>query len=101
MVEGKFLDRLNSKHELLLFSVVAPIMWILLAAGAYLAFMKGNIGEGIAHIGLLIVLFWAMIGPFSGIVDPTRDPVLHKAGSIATLFGFLIMATGWVIHFAT
>lgn len=101
MVEGKFLPRLNTKHDLLLLNVVAPIVWMLLAAGAYLAFMKGNIGEGIGHIGLLIVLCCAMIGPFWGIVDPTRDPVLHKAGIITTLFGFLIMATGWVIRFAT
>ena len=101
MVVGKFLHRLNSKHDLLFLNVVAPIMWVLLASVAYLAFAKGNIGEGIGHIGLLIVAFWGMIGPLWGIVDPARDPVLYKAGTITTLFGLLILAAGWLIRFTT
>ena len=89
-------------RDVWLLKTIVPVMWVGVAYTAYLAFAKGNAGEGIAHIGLLTVLFCAMIGPHIwGVVDPNKDGALGKLLTIASLLGFLIMATGWLIRLAT
>jgi hypothetical protein len=100
MVEGKLFQRLSFKHDLWVLNVAAPIMWVGFAAVAYLAFAQGRIGEGIAHIGMLIVLFCGLIHLW-GIVDSSRDIALSKLTTIATLFGVLVCATGWLIRRTT
>ena len=89
-------------RDVWLLNAIVPVMWVVVASAAYLAFAKGNAGEGIAHMGMLMVVFCAMIGPYMwGIVHPSNDGALGKLLTIATLLGFLIMATGWLIRLTT
>lgn len=53
-----------SKRDLRMLGFLTPVMWVLFAYGAYVALAAGRIGEGIGHIGMLIVLFCALVGPY-------------------------------------
>ena len=101
MVASKFLGLTVSERDLRIMYVLVPLAWVVLASGAYLAFTKGNVGEGIGHSGLLLVLFSGMVGPhFWRIVDDT-DITLNKVLRLMSVFGLLTMATGWLIRFTT
>ena len=70
------------------------------AYGAYVALAAGRMGEGIAHIGMLIVLFCGLVGPYIWGVVTTADVALRKVLAMMTALGVLITATGWVIRLA-
>ena len=89
-----------SQRDLLAIKIIAPIIWIMFAYATYFAFSKGRIGEGIGHVGFLLVLFCGMVHIF-GIVDHVRDIALSKMLGIVTLFGVLVCATGWLIRLST
>lgn len=89
-----------SARDLLVLKIIAPIVWVFMGYATYLAFAKGQVGEGVAHGGFLVVLFCGLIH-LLGIADTARDPVVSKLTAIATLLGLLVCATGWTIRLMT
>lgn len=98
--KSKWLPTLSQRDRRVL-NIVVPFGWVVLGWGAYLSFTKGNIGEGIGHTGLLIVLFATMVGPQMWAVVADGDAMLKKVLAIIIAFGTLTMATGWLIRLAT
>ena len=99
--ERKQIWRLTlSKRDLRIMGFLAPVIWIMFAYGAYVALAAGRMGEGIAHIGMLIVLFCGLVGPYIWGVVTTADVALRKVLAMMTALGVLIAATGWVIRLA-
>lgn len=84
-----------------LMSVLAPFLWMMVAHAAYLAFANARVGEGIGHVGLLLCLFSAMVGPYFWKIVEHTDIALCKALQLMTAFGLLTMATGWFIRLMT
>ncbi len=89
-----------SQRDLLVMKIIAPIIWVMFAWATYLAFASGRIGEGIGHCGFLLVIFSGLVH-LLGLIDPDRDVALSKLLTIATLFGILVCATGWMIRLTT
>ncbi len=99
--ERKQIWRLTlSKRDLRIMGFLTPVIWIMFAYGAYVALAAGRMGEGIAHIGMLIVLFCGLVGPYIWGVVTTADVALRKVLAMMTALGVLITATGWVIRLA-
>jgi hypothetical protein len=95
----KWLPTLTAR-DLRLMSVLAPFIWVVAALAAYLAFANGRVGEGIAHAGMLLVLFSAMVGPYFWKIVEHSDLTLCKVLNLITALGVLTMAAGWLIRLA-
>ena len=89
------------QRDLRMLNFLVPVMWVMFAYGAYLALAAGRVGEGIAYVGMLIVFFCGMVGPYIWGIVTTADVVLRKVLAVMTALGILITATGWAIRFAT
>lgn len=90
-----------SELDMLMLKLLAPFIILFMAYATYLAFINGKIGEAIGHTGLVIILFAAAVGPYVWRIVDENDIALRKTLAIATAFGFLTMATGWLIRFTT
>lgn len=78
----------------------APAIWVFLAAATIKAALEGQTITAIGNVGLLIVLFCAMIGPFMlRIIDPQKDVALGKVSAIATLLGLMTMVASMLVRF--
>lgn len=86
-------------RDMRVLNVMAPFVWVITASATYHAFVNGRVGEGIAHTGMLLLLFSAMVGPhFWGIVKH-EDTALCKLLTLLSVLGMLTMAAGWFIRF--
>ena len=90
-----------SQRDLRMLNFLVPVMWVMFAYGAYMALAAGRVGEGIAYIGLLIVFFCALVGPYFWGIVTIADVAFRKVLAVMTALGILITATGWVIRIAT
>ena len=67
--KSRFLPDLMARDRRVL-NVFLPLMNLLFGWAAYDAFSRGNIGQGIGHMGMVIVFFAIMVGPlFWAIVE--------------------------------
>ena len=89
-----------SQRDLRMLNFLVPVMWVMFAYGAYMALAAGRVGEGIAYVGMLIVFFCGMVGPYIWGIVRTADVALRKVLAVMTALGMLITATGLVIRFA-
>ncbi|MEP7155238.1 MAG: hypothetical protein ABI905_05665 [Betaproteobacteria bacterium] len=98
MIGRNFFGATITQRDMKFLGVLAPFIWVLFATATVQAFLKGSVGEGIGHTGMLIVLFCTMIGPHMwGLIDE-KDVTFCKVTAIATLFGMLTMFTGWALR---
>lgn len=83
-----------------LMNVLSPAIWVFLAAATIKALLNGQLVVVIGNVGLLIVLFFAMVGPFMWrIIDPEKDVALGKISSIATLLGLMTVFASMLVRF--